>query len=131
MTQAQPELTCPSARCEPGATLIGILRADGQIANLRTPLQIDADFVAQAHRQGNPEARMRFAAPCQKASCEQWTGQGCGVVKKVLAHLAPEPGGALQPCVIRDSCRWYAERRRPACHACRFVVTDQAALAAE
>lgn len=136
-SRSSRDLTCPSAPCAPGATLVGMMGARGEIDYLRTSMQVDADFVATARAEGAPEARMRFAAPCQEGRCAQWTGQGCGVVAKVLAAVEaqgglPHPDAALQPCVIRASCRWYSERGQAACGACKYVVTDQqAALAAE
>lgn len=128
MTGEPPRLTCPSAPCAPGAQLVGILGGDGRVHNLRTPLEVDEGFVAEASRQGPPEARMRFAAPCQKSGCAQWTGEGCGVIRKVMAHLGAAAEGALPPCTIRSSCRWYAEKAAAACHVCDRVVTDQAAM---
>lgn len=130
-----PGLTCPSAPCAPGATLLGMIGADGELAYLRTPMQIDQSFVATAHASGPPEARMRFASPCQEGKCAQWTGEGCGVVRKVLAAVEAQgglPETDLQPCVIRAGCRWFSERGATACNACKYVVTDQqTAVAAE
>lgn len=127
--------TCPSARCEPGATLLGVLGQDGRIKHLRSPVRIDEDFVTKAKAQGPPEARMRFAGPCAEGRCQQWTGQACGVVESVLAHLAaaaPDlPREDIPPCTIRPTCRWYAQRAETACKACDLVVTGQNMAAAE
>ena len=127
--------TCPSARCTPGATLLGVLGSDGRIRHLRTAMTVDEDFVAQARAVGPPEARFRFAAPCAQGGCRQWTGSACGVVEKVLAHLqavAPElPRADVPPCTIRATCRWYAQRGTAACKACDLVVTGQNMTAAE
>lgn len=127
--------TCPSARCAPGATLLGALGPDGRIRHLRTAVTIDADFVAQAQEHGPPEARFRFAAPCAEGGCGQWNGQGCGVVEKVLAHIAavaPELARAdPPPCTIRATCRWRAQRGVAACLSCDLVVTGQNMVAAE
>jgi hypothetical protein len=125
--------TCPSARCTPGASLLGVLGADGRIKHVRTPLTIDEDFVTRAHASGPPEARFRFAAPCAEGRCQQWTGAGCGVVEKVLAYLealAPErPRDDVPPCTIRTTCRWYSQRGVLACKACDLVVTGQNMIA--
>ena len=133
MSDKTPDLTCPSAPCDAGATLLGTMGSDGTLSYLRTPMQVDRDFVAEARRHGPPEARMRFASPCQEGNCAQWTGHGCGVVAKVLTAVADHgglPPSELQPCVIRSSCRWYAERSDAACGACKYVVTDQQATVA-
>jgi hypothetical protein len=120
--------TCPSARAEPGAILLGIMGPDGRIKPLRTQMRIDADFIAAAETHGPPEARMRFASPCQTTGCTQWANGGCGVVEKVLSHLAvPEVSdAALPPCLIRATCRWFSQRGGRACTVCDLVVTDQA-----
>jgi hypothetical protein len=133
MAPSKPGLTCPSAECAPGATLLGTLGADGRIKHLRTPLTVDAPFVAAVTRDGPAETHMRFAAPCQEGRCQQWTGSACGVIERVLAHLdtrAPDlRAAAPPPCTIRATCRWYAERADAACLACDLVVMrqDQAA----
>lgn len=124
-------LTCPSAPASPGAVLLGVKGAEGRIVPLRTRLEVDADFLAAASRQGPPEARMRFASPCQTKGCAQWTGSACGIIQRVLDHLGhlSEPpvlsGERLPPCTIRQSCRWFAEQGREACAACDLVVTYQ------
>ena len=124
--------TCPSARCEPGAVLLGVAGSDGRIKPLRTALRIDQYFVDAARKLGSPEARMRFAAPCQTTGCTQWSKGGCGVVEKVLSHLAVPDAtdAALPPCLIRATCRWFSQRGARACSVCDLVITDQASLVA-
>ncbi|KMW59240.1 hypothetical protein AIOL_004221 [Candidatus Rhodobacter oscarellae] len=120
------DLTCPSARAAPGAKLIGTLGADGRVKPLRTPLEVDADFIARAKRQGEPEARMRFAAPCAQGGCGHWTGQACGLIDRVLDHIATLPqdvrAKTLPPCTIRGDCRWYHQTGAEACRSCDLVV---------
>lgn len=124
-------LTCPSAPASPGAVLLGVKGAEGRIVPLRTRMQVDADFLASAARLGPPEARMRFASPCQTRGCTQWTGSACGIIQRVLDHLGPAPAPPapqaerLPPCTIRQDCRWFSEQGRPACAACDLVVTYQ------
>lgn len=118
--------TCPSARCAPGARLIGMVQPDGRVAMLRTPLAVDAGVAARLAGD-RPEARMRFADTCQEGRCAQWTGRGCGVIARVLDALAPEPPAALPPCALRATCRWFGQEGGAACAACPEVVTDTAA----
>ena len=118
---------CPSAPATPGALMIGLRGADGRVANLRTPLRVDAAFCETARASGDrPEARMRFASACVEGECAQWTGERCGVIARVLDHLdrAVDPAEGLPPCAIRADCRWYAEHAARACAACPEVVTD-------
>ena len=65
MTDASGSATlCPSAPAGTDAALIGVVAADGRVARLRTPLQIDAAFLKKANEPGPPERRFRFAAGC-------------------------------------------------------------------
>lgn len=109
--------------------LLGVRGAEGRIVPLRTAMVVDDGFVEAARAAGPPEARMRFASPCRTGGCAQWTGERCGVIARVMAHLNTPPApGTLPPCLIRASCRWYAERGGAACGVCDLVVTDQTAL---
>jgi hypothetical protein len=79
-------------------------------------------------RQGRkPEARFRFAGPCHRNGCIQWTGEGCGVADAILYQIAnvgvPLPE-ALPRWSIRPACRWFHQGGAAACRACRFVITD-------
>ncbi|MEH6773096.1 MAG: hypothetical protein V7668_04165 [Cereibacter changlensis] len=94
---------------------------------LRTRMEADAKFLASASRRGPPEAQMRFASPCRSEGCAQWTGTACSIVQRVLDHIDLLPDPPRLPCTIRQSCRWFSDRGRPACAACDLVVTDQAA----
>ena len=118
--------TCPSARAEAGATLLGIRGPGGRVVPVRTAMTVDDAFVEDARRYGSPEARMRFAAPCREGGCTQWTGSACGVIAKVMAQAGTATAPtALRPCVVRRSCRWFAEHGAAACGVCDLVVTDQ------
>ena len=118
-------LTCPSARCEPGSSLIAVLAEDGRLAHVTPELPVDEAFVARASRHGPPEARMRFASPCVEARCAQWTGTGCGVIADGLAADVPTGDDRrLLRCAIRPRCRWYAQEGGAACRLCPLIVTD-------
>lgn len=121
--------TCPSARCAPDARAIGMVRPDGRVALLRTPLPVDADDCARLSARGAPEAGMRFADRCVEDCCRQWTGHSCGVIERVLAALAPQTPASLPPCPIRADCRWHSQEGATACAACPQVVTDGTACA--
>ena len=120
-------LTCPSAPATVGAGLLGMMEADGRIANLRTLMQVDETFLQAARAAGKPEARMRFSGRCQTSGCAQWTGHSCGVIERVMQRVSdlglPSPQ-SLQPCTIRGTCRWYAQAGAEACAACALVITE-------
>jgi len=125
-SRAEPQRTCPSAPCEPGATLLGVVNADGSVGYLTPPLQIDDDFVQRAKQGRDPERRFRFANTCVEGGCKQWTGTRCGVIDRALADGVGNDAAraGLPHCAIRSTCRWFAQSGADACGACPLVVTD-------
>ncbi len=124
-------LACPSSRCEPGATLLGVIEVDGTVGYITPRLTIDEDFVERARRGRKPESRFRFSGPCVEAGCRQWTGSRCGLIDRVLdaglEHPHPEAErGGLPQCSIRSSCRWFDQAGAEACRVCPLVITDTA-----
>jgi hypothetical protein len=121
-------LSCPSARCEPGSSLIAVLGPEGRLAHVTPELPVDEEFVARASRHGPPEARMRFTSPCVEARCVQWTGSGCGVIEDVIAaDLSTGEERRLPRCAIRATCRWYHQEGADACRVCPLILTDVSA----
>ena len=131
--------TCPSAPCQEGALLLGVVAPDGTVAYVHPPTRVSAEFADRARSLGHPERRFRFASTCVEAGCPQWTGSGCGVIDITIGpppHGSPatkppaaeaKPGAAkaaLPACVIRRSCRWYAQRGAAACAVCPLIVAD-------
>ena len=120
------ERLCPSARCEPGAILLGIVGADGVVGYVRPQIDVDEEFVSTAAQGRSPEKRFRFASRCVEDKCMQWTGSRCGVIDKVLERQerGELPSADLPACTIRQECRWHAQSGPRACTVCPFVVTD-------
>jgi hypothetical protein len=123
---------CPSARCEPGATLLGIVNTDGTVGFVSPEAQVDETFVEIAHRGRAPESRFRFAAPCQEGACRHWSGHECRLISTIrdeaIAHgVAGDRKGRVPACAIRPRCRWYAQEGLDACRVCPMVVTETAA----
>lgn len=124
-------LLCPSAPCTEGAILVGVVLADGRVAFAAEETRIDAEFVSIARAGRAPEARFRFASPCARGACRQWTGTRCGVIDDVLEEVPTElrasatPGvDALPACSIRAECRWFDQSGADACAVCPVVITD-------
>ena len=83
---ASPRL-CPSARCEPGATLLGIVGADGRVGYLTPQLIVDEAFTARVRDStAPPETRFRFAQPCIEGGCHHWTGHALEIMYHRRAH---------------------------------------------
>ncbi|MEI9886051.1 MAG: hypothetical protein WDN08_06035 [Rhizomicrobium sp.] len=125
----QPEspALCPSARAEPGATLLGVIGVDGKVAYLKSVLEIDQDFIDEVSADGAPEERFRFAGTCVEGKCMQWNDgrKRCGVVDSVIPLLGRgDESAPLQPCVIRGACRWYRQDGAASCRICPGVITE-------
>ena len=130
---SDPERTCPSARAQEGAILLGVVGPDGRVGYISPAVRIDDRFVETARRQGSPEQRFRFAGTCVECRCKQWDNGRCGVIDTVLEAKAaavdpPEPE-SLPRCGIRPSCRWFHQTGPAACAVCPFVITDSDAAA--
>jgi len=121
-----PPALCPSARCEPGALLLGIVLPNGRIGYSRERIAVDDEFVQIARRGRAPERRFRFSSPCVQNACKQWSAGRCGVIDEAVAEF--ESSQAAQPlpqCAIRPSCRWFLQNGTMACNVCPLVITDQ------
>jgi hypothetical protein len=121
---------CPSGRARPGAQLIGVQSADG-VGYVLPPLPVDQAFLDQVDAAGSDAGRrFRFTEPCVERGCRQWSGDGCGLIGRLLESDAPKADQPLPACGIRGRCRWYSQQGAKACHVCRYVVTDNTATLA-
>jgi hypothetical protein len=127
---ASAERTCPSSTCSVGHFLIGLPGPDGRIGYLSPPLEVDTEFIESASARTNdrPEARFRFASPCVKEKCQQWTGASCGVISLVLQKTRPKKVSEkdLPECAIRSSCRWFWQEGGSACGVCPEILHTRA-----
>jgi hypothetical protein len=124
---ASPAL-CPSARCEPGALLLGIVLPNGRIGYTRERIAVDDEFVQIARQGRAPEKRFRFSSPCVQGACRQWSAGRCRVIDDVVAELESSQGAQILPeCTIRPACRWFLQRGAAACRVCPLVITDRRA----
>ncbi|MFE4974734.1 hypothetical protein ACFRAR_21830 [Kitasatospora sp. NPDC056651] len=118
--------TCPSSTCAPGHLLLGIVRPDGSVAALHPPLPVSAEFAERAAAPGLrvPEARFRFAGPCVESACRQWAEGRCslGDLVSELGRAERAADGALAPCAVRPTCRWWAQGGPDACRVCPSIV---------
>ena len=116
---------CPSAPLTPKAQVFGVITGGGQVAFLDKAIAVDAGFVEEAKRGREPERRFRFAAPCARHGCANWSGGGCTLPDRVQADLAQaiEAERPLPHCAIRTRCVWHQQSGDAACQGCHFVVT--------
>lgn len=129
---ADSPILCPSWSCETGASLIGIVLADGSVAFSKDRIVIDSAFVEVARQGRSPEKRFRFSSTCKRGGCGQWTDGKCGIVDRVISEHAEHATAAseafvLPECSIRPQCRWHLQSGDDACRACPEVITDGSA----
>ena len=120
---------CPSATCQPGRVLLGIVLSDGRIAYAADRVVVDREFARIAHEGRPPEQRFRFSSGCMGQSCQQWEGRQCGLIDRLLLEYERDFGEAMSPeplpaCPIRSECRWFRQRGGPSCAVCNVLVTD-------
>jgi hypothetical protein len=58
----------------------------------------------------------------------QWADGRCGLADRIMTDLADLEAAAenLPRCGIRATCRWFAQHRTSACHACPMVLRKPA-----
>jgi len=122
---------CPSARCEAGAVLLGIVLPNGTVAFAHDRIVVTEEFVEAAGvEQTPPEQRFRFSNLCVSKQCKQWTGSRCGVIDKVIELVPPDDSVKPPACSIRPQCRWFVQVGIQACKVCPVVITDSCGEAA-
>lgn len=117
---------CPSAPCESGALLLGVVDADGQVVYNQAERRVDDAFVAQARQGRSAEKRFPFANTCRCKGCSQWAEGRCTVVSRVL-EAAPQfenLPASPRTCAIRPDCRWFQQVGMAACAVCSYIQTD-------
>jgi len=119
---------CPSA--QPGlnrSVLIGVVdkSRDGDFVSYLPQSSAVTDGTIAAFTGSPVQATQlfRFAAPCEKGGCHNWSGSTCGVAKRVV-QILPAVLSELPDCELRPSCRWFRQEGKPACLRCPQVVTD-------
>lgn len=116
---------CPSARCQNGAVLLGLVGSDGTVSFISEKIVINDEFVQIAREGRTPEKRFRFAGRCVESACKQWAEHECGVIDEVFKSLDVSGESVDIPnCSIRPQCRWYQQSGLSACSVCPFVITD-------
>lgn len=123
---------CPSSPLAPGVVLVGVVLTNGRIAYAADRLELGDEFVEAAKQADSPERMFRFASPCRNKGCQQWAGDQCGVINRLLevnSHIEAEE--SLPQCSIRPQCRWFNQEGARACALCPYIITDSRPLASE
>ena len=118
-------LSCPSAQPDmEGARAFGIISGtpeEPRVAYLRADAVVTRAMLAKLGPT-DPKHVFRFAATCEEARCAHYDGRRCTLAQRIVEKLDPVVD-ALPSCLIRPTCRWYAEQGGAACHRCPQVVT--------
>ncbi len=127
-SHAKEVLFCPSA--QPGlnqSLILGIVDKRGdesQVTLLSRPVKVSVGtmsaFFGSTTR---PTEVFRFAAPCEKGGCRNWSGSHCRVAEQ-LVQILPAISAGLPECSLRPMCRWFQQEGRSACERCPQVLTD-------
>ena len=124
--RADRALRCPSA--QPGMAepqVLGVASGKSEaprIAYLNEFLAATPEVLAGAGPVPPTEV-FRLAAKCEATQCTHFDGQDCRLASRIVALLDPVVD-ALPACIIRKTCRWYAQEGRPACLRCPQIVTS-------
>jgi hypothetical protein len=128
------KMKCPSAPCQRGSEILGAIDGNGELRRFQQEFVVDDEFVSAAYTPASrsPTKRFRFVSTCVKQDCAQWKGDHCGVAARIVAQYSEqqvmppdEKSFELTKCRIRSDCRWFGERGKMACLACKYVITDQ------
>jgi hypothetical protein len=124
--QADQGLLCPSAQPEmSGAIVLGVVGGDSEaprLGYLNEKLPVTDDLLARSGAI-KPTRVFRFAAQCEERACRHFDGTVCRLASRIVEFL-PEVTDALPPCLIRKTCRWFAQEGKAACLRCPQVVTE-------
>jgi hypothetical protein len=126
-TEETKKLFCPSSHPSLNDSLIvGVIEGGGDqrsVTYLEHPVKVGhGTLLAFASGNISPTSVFRFAAPCVKDRCKNWSGHNCRVVEH-LVQLLPAVSPSLPACKLRTVCRWFAEEGGSACTRCSQVVT--------
>jgi hypothetical protein len=117
--------SCPSAQPDMrDARALGVVAGTPEaprIAYLKADARVDK---AALDKLGDidPVHVFRFSARREEGRCGQFKDDRCSLGARVAKGLDPVVS-ALPPCLIRASCRWFAEEGEAVCFRCPQVVT--------
>jgi hypothetical protein len=128
MNPADPRahgLLCPSAQPEMAhCQVLGTFEEENgkpQLAYLNQHVPVSDQILALAG-DAPPTKVFRFAAPCEEKKCMHFDGRDCKLATRIV-QILPAVVNGLPPCIVRASCRWYAQEGGAACQRCPQIVT--------
>jgi hypothetical protein len=118
-------LSCPSAQPGmEGARIIGVLSGtatDPRIGYLKQSAEVTPEIM-ETLGGIDPTHVFRFSAKCAGGACAQFGNGQCSLGKRIVDRLDAVTD-TLPSCLIRQTCRWFAEQGAAACFRCPQIVT--------
>lgn len=116
---------CPSAQPGmPDLVVLGVVSGEPErpeVAYLRDIVPATAELLQMAAPLAPMEV-FRLAGRCAQDRCVHFNDSKCSLATRIVEML-PEVTASLPPCTIRQTCRWYGQEGRAACHRCPQIVT--------
>jgi hypothetical protein len=114
------------------AEVLGVLEtSDGvtRLSYLEERLAVTDEVLALAGDVA-PTRVFRFAATCEERACSHFDGVDCRLATRIVEGFQASTDKP-PPCLIRRTCRWFAQEGRAACMRCSQVVTEIASPTAD
>lgn len=112
---------CPSAPFKKGHNIFGELINDSFIFKDELT-KIDEDTFSSVSQSDNKN-NYRVSMTCATKGCGNWNGSKCTVPDQ-MKNFIPADKRSIQPCPIRNACRWFAQDGESACGICPLIKTD-------
>jgi hypothetical protein len=107
-----------------GATVFGVIGGsveEPRVEYLKQSAVVDPSVLGKLGDL-QPTHVFRFSAKCEEYRCAHFNGQRCTLAQRIVEKLDPVVD-VLPPCLVRPTCRWFAEAGAEACRRCPQVVT--------
>ena len=125
MPEEDRRLDCPSAQPDmEGARPFGVISGTPEETRVAFFRKSAADsFDWRAHFGTSDATRLfRFGARCEESGCAHFGSRACKLGQRINRDLPPVVD-ALPACLLRPTCRWFAEQGGSVCLRCPQVVT--------
>ena len=111
-------MTCPSYP-QSSSTTAFALKTKKQKRYTFLDAPIDVVEMENLSQSGDQDHPYRLMGKCITSNCFHWSGSSCQLGEAVASVRIRKKNDAQ--CVIRASCRWYAENSVDACSTCSYI----------
>lgn len=124
-SEAERKLDCPSAQPDmEGARPFGVISGTAEETRVAFFRKSTLDNFDWRKDFGTRDATrlFRFGARCEESGCQHFGSGRCNLGARIQREL-PAVVDALPPCLLRPTCRWFAEQGGSVCLRCPQVIT--------